>query len=84
MTFLSIFSYQVNTDGSLTGIPDEPLIQAARNAGVAPLMVITNIQEGGGFSSDIAHAVLTDSQAQDNLINNITTTLRKRIIMALI
>ncbi|NMB97590.1 MAG: spore gernimation protein, partial [Clostridiaceae bacterium] len=33
---------------------------------------------GGGFSSDIAHAVLTDSQAQDNLINNITTTLREK------
>jgi spore germination protein len=78
LTFLSIFSYQVNADGSLTGIPDEPLIQAARNAGVAPLMVITNIEEGGGFSSDIAHAVLTDSQAQDNLINNITTTLREK------
>ena len=78
LTYLSIFSYQVKTDGSLTGIPDEPLIQAARDARVAPLMVITNIQEGGGFSSDIAHAVLTDSQAQDNLINNITTTLREK------
>lgn len=78
LTYLSIFSYQVNSDGSLTSIPDEPLIQAARNAGVAPLMVITNIEEGGGFNSDIAHAVLTDSQAQDNLINNITTTLREK------
>ncbi len=78
LTFLSIFSYQVRSDGSLITIPDEPLIQAARAARVAPLMVITNIREGGGFSSDIAHAVLTDSQAQDNLINNVVATLREK------
>jgi len=78
LTFLSIFSYQVRPDGSLITIPDEPLIQAARAARVAPLMVITNIREGGGFSSDIAHAILTDSQAQDNLINNVVNTLRQK------
>src|SRR5690606_2242692 len=75
LTYLSIFSYEVNSDGSLTSIPDEPLIQAARDARVAPLMVITNIEEGGGFNSDIAHAVLTDQQVQDNLVNNIVNTL---------
>ncbi|HHV98376.1 MAG TPA: LysM peptidoglycan-binding domain-containing protein [Clostridiaceae bacterium] len=78
LTFLSIFSYQVRSDGSLITIPDEPLIQAARAARVAPLMVITNIREGGGFSSDIAHAILTDSQAQNNLINNVVNTLRQK------
>jgi spore germination protein len=78
LTYLSIFSYQVNSDGSLTGIPDEPLIQAARDAGVAPLMVVTNIEEGGGFSSDIAHAILTDEEAQNNLVDNIINTLRDK------
>lgn len=78
LTYLSIFSYQVNPDGSLTTIPDEPLIRAARNAGVAPLMVITNIEEGGGFSSDIAHAIFINQEAQDNLVNNIIRVLREK------
>jgi len=78
LTYLSIFSYQVRSDGSLITIPDEPLIQAARAARVAPLMVITNIQESGGFSSDIAHAILTNTQAQNNLINNVIATLREK------
>lgn len=78
LTYLSIFSYQVNPDGSLKGIPDEPLIQAARAARVAPLMVITNIKEGGGFSSDIAHAIFTDIQAQDQLVDNILKILREK------
>lgn len=78
LTYLSIFSYQVKPDGSLTAIQDEPLIQAAREARVAPLMVITNISEEGGFSSDIAHEIFTNETAQTNLINNVTNTLRNK------
>jgi spore germination protein len=78
LTYLSIFSYQVSSDGSLTTIPDEPLIQAARAARVAPLMVITNIEEGGGFSSDIAHSILNNQQAQDTLVANVIRNLRAK------
>lgn len=78
LTYLSIFSYQVSPDGSLNTIPDEPLIQAARAARVAPLMVITNIKEGGGFDSDIAHSILTNETAQTNLINNVIRNLRQK------
>ncbi len=78
LTYLSIFSYQVSPDGNLQSIPDEPLIQAARAARVAPLMVITNIKEGGGFDSDIAHSILTNETAQTNLLNNVTRILRQK------
>jgi spore germination protein len=78
LTYLSIFSHQVKPDGSLTLIPDTPLIQAARTAGVAPLMVITNIKEGASFDSDLAHTILTDMTVQNNLIRNITQTLRDK------
>jgi spore germination protein len=77
LTFISIFSYQVRTDGSLSSLNDQAIINAARAANVAPLMVITNIREGGGFSSDIAHAVLTNQTAQNNLINAILEILPK-------
>lgn len=78
LTYLSIFSYQVKPDGSLTTIQDAPLINAARAAGVAPLMVITNIKEGGSFDSDLAHTILTDTAVQNNLIGNITKTLKDK------
>lgn len=54
LTYLSIFSYEVTPEGSFRSINDEPLIAAAREANVAPLMVITNLREGGGFDSDLA------------------------------
>lgn len=78
LTYLSVFSYQVLKDGSLKGIDDVPLIQAAREAKVAPLMVITNIEEGKGFSSDIAKEILTNNVAQENLLNNVIETLRAK------
>jgi spore germination protein len=75
LTYLSIFSYQVMEDGSLRTIDDEPLIEAARQANVAPLMVITNLREEGGFSSDIAHAVLSNEDVQQTLLDNVVNVL---------
>jgi spore germination protein len=77
LTFISIFSYQVRPDGSLVPINDNTIIQTARQQRVAPLMVITNIEEGGSFSSELAHTILTNEQIQNTLINNVITTLRK-------
>jgi len=78
LTYLSIFSYEVQSDGSLGTLNDEPLISLAREAGVAPLMVITNIEEGGGFSSDLARTILTNEQVQDTLINNVINNMRRK------
>ncbi len=77
LTYLSIFSYQVLPDGSLSSLNDESVIAAARAQSVAPMMTITNIVEGEGFNSDLAHTILTNESAQTALISNIQTTLQK-------
>ncbi len=78
LTYLSIFSYEVNPDGTLRTVNDEPLIQAARAAGVAPLMVITNLEAGGGFSSDVARSILRNNDVQDRLLDNVIQNLRSK------
>ncbi len=78
LTYLSIFSHEVRPDGTLPDIPDEPLIRAARAANVAPLLVITNMREGGGFDSDLARTILSSEQIQTTLIDNIVAKLRQR------
>ncbi len=75
LSYLSVFSYQVRPDGSLKGIDDAALIQTSRSAKVAPMMVITNIEEGSGFSSEIANEILTNRQAQNTLIANVISVL---------
>jgi spore germination protein len=77
LTYLSIFSYEVNADGTLKPINDKPLIDAARAAGVAPMMVITNLSESG-FNSDLAKTILTNMEVQDRLLNNVVETLRTK------
>ncbi|MCB2361579.1 glycosyl hydrolase family 18 protein [Clostridium estertheticum] len=76
LTYLSIFSYQIQPNGTLKGINDVPLIEAARKAKVAPMMVVTNLKEGGGFDSKLAHTILTNKTVQNELFNNIITTLK--------
>ncbi|NMA65404.1 MAG: LysM peptidoglycan-binding domain-containing protein [Clostridiaceae bacterium] len=78
LTYLSIFSYEVNSDGSLDEINDTPLIEAARNAGVAPLMVITNIGETGGFDSDLASTILSNEDIQNTLLDNVVRIMQQK------
>lgn len=78
LTYCSIFSYQVNVDGSLNEIEDQEVIRLSRNSSVAPMMVITNIITGKGFNSDLAHSILTDQTVQNKLLTNVLQTLRER------
>lgn len=78
LTYLSVFAYRVAADGSLTPIDDTRDITLARQNGVAPVMVAANIRESGGFSSEIAHGVLTGTAAQDALVQNILDTVRAK------
>ena len=78
LTYLSIFSYQILPNGTLTGINDTPLIEAARRAKVAPMMVVTNLKAGGGFDSNLAHTILTNETVQNTLLDNIVSTLKSK------
>lgn len=78
LTYLSLFSYEVRPDGSLSTMEDTPLITTARGQRVAPMMVITNIEEGASFSSELAHTILNSEQVQNTLLNNVVTTLKNK------
>ena len=77
LTYLIPFTYTLDKSGNLTPSGGEDLNSAAYAQNVAPLMSIANLKEEGGFSSDIAHAVLTDQAAQDNLIREIVTAINR-------
>ncbi|MCK9536967.1 MAG: LysM peptidoglycan-binding domain-containing protein [Bacilli bacterium] len=78
LTYLSVFSYQVRADGSLSTLNEESLISEAYRYNVAPLMVITNIERPGEFSSDLMHTLLTDETKQSALIENIINTMNRK------
>lgn len=61
LTYLSIFSYSVNLDGSLNEIDDLELIALAREFGVAPVMVISGQSAEGNPNMDFLHEFITNN-----------------------
>ncbi|MFD1447859.1 LysM peptidoglycan-binding domain-containing protein [Oceanobacillus profundus] len=73
LTFLALFSYRVNRDGSLTSPPIGNLQEIAANTDTAMAMVVTNL-EGPGFSDELGHIILTVQAVQNKLLDNIVNT----------
>lgn len=78
LTYVNIFSYHVRADGSIEPIEnDEPIINAAYKKRVAPLMVLTNFDEGQ-FSKDIATAIFNDEAIQDKLLDEAIRLMKEK------
>ena len=76
LTFLSPFSYRSDLSGSLTPTFHLNTMFSAGQR-TANLLTLTNLLETGGFSSQIAHAILTDQTVQDAFLENTETLLRQ-------
>lgn len=69
LTLLSPFSYMASVDGTLT--PSFSVSTGlSEKYGVKNLLTVTNLRPGGGFSSSIAHALLTQQAGQDAFMEN--------------
>lgn len=73
LTFLAPFSYRVNRDGSLTSPPLDRFREIAENNRTNLSFVVTNL-EGGTFSSELIHIILTVQAVQNRLIDEIINT----------
>ena len=78
ITTLCPFSHSATMEGSLLPIEDGRLIRAACESQTAPLLTVTNISEKDGFSSDLAHALLTDEGVQARLLDSIAALIREK------
>jgi len=73
LTYLALFSYQVNRDGTLTPPPMGNIKQIAEENRSDFMMVVTNLEEGG-FSTELAHIILTVQAVQNTLLDSIVNT----------
>lgn len=78
LTYLSIFSYSISPDGSLDNIDDIELVNLARQYNVAPIMVISDVTEEGGYNRDIIHNLLTDTALQNNMYDSIVEISKEK------
>ncbi|MCL2105910.1 MAG: glycosyl hydrolase family 18 protein [Oscillospiraceae bacterium] len=79
LELLNVFSATVNADGTLNPMNnDQPVVNQAKAAQVRPRLVITNLRDPEGFSSELAAAVLGDPQIQNQLIQSSLEMMRAK------
>lgn len=74
---LTPFTYRFDED-ELIPLRDEALTDAALQSRVAPLFHLSNLDEDGRFSPDLAHELLEDEEDQAKLIREILRTVDQK------
>ncbi|MFC0558856.1 glycosyl hydrolase family 18 protein [Halalkalibacter alkalisediminis] len=77
LTYLQIFSYELNEDGTLNPINDQAIINAAYADRVVPLMVITNLVEGA-FDTELVTTVLQNEELQNRLLDEALAIMEEK------
>ena len=78
LSWVASFSYGFTEDGELINLEDANLIIPANQAGVRPMMVLTPLDAQGNFNDNIAIRIFENSNARENLINNIEANMRNK------
>lgn len=78
LTYVTIFTYGFTPEGQLISIDDDEVIQISRAYGTAPLMLLSTLTKEGGFSNELATAILNNEENQNILINNILANMRSK------
>lgn len=77
LTYVSLFNYHVNRDGTLSEIPDGKAITASRAEKVAPMCTVTNF-DGTRFSSDLARLIIRDDELKERTIRNVLDVVKSK------
>jgi spore germination protein len=77
LTYASPFAYRIQANGNLEPVDDNAIIQVCRANDVVPMMAITNFTATDP-GTDLAHAVLSSTEAQGTLLSNVITTMKSK------
>lgn len=74
---LPIFSYGFTEDGFLIppSLPDEWMIQMAKEYGVQPILTLTPFDESGNFNNQLINRLINNPSSVERLIQNLLNTM---------
>jgi len=79
LSMISVFSCYVTAQGGLIPMQgDQPVIDRAKTAGVRPIMVITNLDPGGGFNTQVAREFLNNPAAHTRLLESCVALMKEK------
>nr|NNM89776.1 LysM peptidoglycan-binding domain-containing protein [Bacilli bacterium] len=77
LTYLTVFSYHVNENGTIEPLEDDHILALAKATQTTPLLCLTNF-DGNNFNSDLAHAVLVKPALQQKITESLMNILHKK------
>ncbi len=78
MTYLAVFSYGFTESGDLIPVDDSELIRYAYQFEAPPVLVLTTIDENGGFSTAKAKRLLNDVALQNKVLDNVIAVMQQK------
>lgn len=78
LTYLSIYSYSINPDGSLTEIDDMEAINLAKSFGVAPVMIISGESADETRNLDFLHDLINNQEIMQQIIDRVVEIAREK------
>jgi len=80
LTYLSVFSYGVDDEGGLVPpqADDREVLMMARSAGVVPILVLTTVDESGGFNSQRSVRLLESADRRARLAAQLKQVIREK------
>ena len=79
LTYLSLFSYGVTAEGALVPLNnDEELIEAAWAQNVGPMLVLTTVDETGGFNSERSTQILQSKEKQQRVADELKKVINEK------
>ncbi|TCK98067.1 spore germination protein [Natranaerovirga hydrolytica] len=67
LTFINIFTYKLNPNGTLSPLIDKEVVETAYGNIISPIMVITNFVDGQ-FSQELANIILSNEILQNTIL----------------
>lgn len=78
LTYLTIFNYQITNEGELIDIDDEEIIQLAKEYFVAPIMLLTTLDNDGTPDKSTMHTIVNNEELQNGLIDNTINIMKQK------
>lgn len=79
LTYLSVYNYRAAEKGEIiTYNEDNDIVQAAKDYGVIPLMMVSTLTIQGEPNIEIAYSILSNSECQDKYIDNILSIMKDK------
>lgn len=83
LTYLTIYSYEITQEGMVTETKDTPIIQLAKQYGVAPIMLLKFQDMVSIDQQNYMFRILTDTEVQEKFISDVMNVIEAKGYMGL-